>query len=59
MTFACPAASISSSTSVAMASISGTMMWGASAAMTPTSTWGSVIGMTWLRCATCMAGAFG
>ena len=42
-----------------MASISGTTMCGASARMTPFSTCGSVIGMTWLRCATCMAGAFG
>ena len=46
MTTARPAASISARTSVAMASISGTMMCGASARMTPFSTWGSVIGMT-------------
>ncbi len=57
MTRASPAASIAARASVAMASISGTMMCGASAMMIPFSTWGSVMGMTWLRCATCMAGA--
>ena len=57
MTRASPAASISASTSVAMASISGTMMCGASARMTPFRTWASVIGMTRLRWATCIAGA--
>ena len=59
MTVAIPAVSMAASTSVAMASISGTMMCGASAMMTPFRICGSVMGMTWLRCATCMAGAFG
>ena len=58
-TVAMPAASIPARMSVAMASISGTTMCGASAMMTPFSTCGSVMGMTWLRWATCMAGALG
>jgi hypothetical protein len=52
-----PSASIASSVGVWIASISGTTSVGRSASITPRSAAGSSIGMTWLRWATCIAGA--
>ena len=59
MTVARPSASMRTSSSVAMASISGTIRCGCSASTTERRAKASVIVMTWLRWATCMAGAFG
>ena len=57
ITVAMPASAISTSTSVAMASISGTMMSGRSCSISRFSATGSVIVMTWARCATWWPGA--
>ena len=54
-----PWASRASSSSVAMASISGTTKSGFSASMTARKAWASSMLITWERWATCMAGASG
>ncbi len=52
-----PPASSSSSVGVAMASISGTTRSGRSSSISARSAAPSSMSMTWLRCATCIAGA--
>ncbi|MNN55566.1 hypothetical protein D3C81_1704490 [compost metagenome] len=52
-----PSASSSTRVAVAMASISGTMKCGFSASITARRAAPSSMLITWLRCATCMAGA--
>ena len=52
-----PSASSSTSRPVAIASISGTTRWGRSWEITARSASPSNIDNTWLRCATCIAGA--
>jgi Cu(I)/Ag(I) efflux system protein CusF len=59
MTSARPSASISTSVSVAMASISGTMRCGFSCSISARSAAPSVMSITCARCATCMAGSVG
>ena len=58
MTSATPARSMSTSTSVAIASISGTMICGRSCSMSFRSAPASVIVITCVRCATWWPGAF-
>lgn len=57
ITRASPSVSTFTSSSVAIASISGTMTCGRSCSITARSAAASVMAITWLRCATCIAGA--
>ena len=59
ITSARPSASILTSSSVAMASISGTIRCGRSASTRARRAAASVMASTWLLWATCMAGASG
>jgi len=59
ITSARPSASICTSMSVAMASISGTIRWGFSCSTSARSAAPSVIGITWARWATWWPGALG
>jgi hypothetical protein len=54
-----PSVSSASSSCVAMASISGTIRSGFSASTSARSAARSSMSITWARCATCIAGAFG